>query len=132
MSSPNRKYGMLLALLVLPVFFFSVSGCMSIQGGQQSIADESKVSQIRKGKSTKVDIMNLFGEPGGKSFEENGDEVWVYMYTKTSVDPKTYIPIVGAFAGGASSKTNNLSIVFAKNGVVKSYSTNTAGVDTTH
>jgi outer membrane protein assembly factor BamE (lipoprotein component of BamABCDE complex) len=68
----------------------------------------------------------LFGAPNGKSFAENGDEIWTYTYSKTQVNAATYVPVVGLFAGGAQSDSSVLTVTFDRSGVVKSYGTQNA------
>jgi outer membrane protein assembly factor BamE (lipoprotein component of BamABCDE complex) len=100
-----------------------LAGCGGSQMGSSAVADPNKLSQIQKGVSREADIQVLFGAPNGKSFTENGDEVWSYSYNKTQVNAATYVPVVGLFAGGAQSDASVLTITFGKNGVVKAYGT---------
>ncbi|MBS1155129.1 MAG: hypothetical protein H6R07_1053 [Proteobacteria bacterium] len=50
--------------------------------------DESKISQIVKGKSTRKDVTALYGLPNGKYaypvIPAQGDEAYVYLYSQTS------------------------------------------------
>ncbi|WP_158923487.1 outer membrane protein assembly factor BamE [Acidisphaera sp. S103] len=103
-----------------------LAGCGGSQMGSSAVADPNKQAQIQKGVSREADIQMLFGAPNGKSFTENGDEVWTYSYSKTQVNAATYVPVVGMFAGGAQSDTSVLTVTFDRNGVVKAYGTENA------
>jgi outer membrane protein assembly factor BamE (lipoprotein component of BamABCDE complex) len=100
-----------------------LAGCGGSQMGSSAVADPNKLSQIQKGVSREADIQVLFGAPNGRSFSENGDEVWSYSYSKTQVNAATYVPVVGLFAGGANSDASVLTVTFDKKGVVKAYGT---------
>jgi outer membrane protein assembly factor BamE (lipoprotein component of BamABCDE complex) len=103
-----------------------LAACGGSQMGSSAVADPNKQSQIQKGVSREADIQMLFGAPNGKSFAENGDEIWTYVYSNTQVNAATYVPVVGLFAGGARSDTSVLKVTFDKNGVVKAYGTENA------
>lgn len=49
--------------------------------------DESKVAQIQKGKSTKADVIRIFGQPGGEYIApliaNQTDRALVYLYSQT-------------------------------------------------
>ena len=50
--------------------------------------DESKVSQIARGRSTINDVIALYGAPNGKYaypvIPSKGDEAYVYLYSQTT------------------------------------------------
>lgn len=108
--------------LFLVVLF---SGCArKTKVGQQF--DISKVSEIRKGKTTKRDILSLFGSPYSKG-QGGGFERWIYQYSE--------IKSGGMFAGyktmfGGSRTANHsfqsMTITF-KGNIVHDYNTHTVG-----
>jgi outer membrane protein assembly factor BamE (lipoprotein component of BamABCDE complex) len=122
-----RFFQSLAASVVAGALVVSVVGCGGRESGQKAIADQTKISQIQKGASTKADIQSLFGNPSGRSFGAAGDEVWTYRYQSTSVDPKTFIPLVGGFVGGATVQADTLIVSFGHDGLVKSYGVNKTG-----
>ncbi len=105
----------------------AIGGCAGTEGGQRQITDSSKIGQIQKGVSTKDSIRSAFGDPEGVSYEANGDEIWTYSYSRSSVTPATYVPVVGMFAGGATVKSSALVVTFDSRGVVKEYATDSTG-----
>ncbi len=46
-------------------------------------------------------------------------EVWSYSHLSVDVDGVTFIPIVGLFAGGATSHVNTYTAVFDQAGIVR-------------
>jgi outer membrane protein assembly factor BamE (lipoprotein component of BamABCDE complex) len=97
----------------------------------KTITDQSRVRQIQQGVSTRTDIVALFGQPGGKTFVSTlGDELWTYTFSSGQIDPKSYIPIVNAFSNGITAQATILSIIFDKNGIVKTHVTSTSGAST--
>lgn len=72
-----KKSSFSLSLLVL------ITGCAT--AGNPAVMDQSVVSQIEIGKSTKADIRRLLGEPTSSSvFQTAGQqhESWGYAYAK--------------------------------------------------
>ena len=49
----------------------------------------------------------------------SGDVTFQYMYVRATAKPATYIPIVGAFAGGANVQNQMVMVTFGPDGVVK-------------
>jgi hypothetical protein len=46
-------------------------------------------------------------------------ESWNYTHIDVDVNGATFIPIVGLFAGGATSKVNSFTVVFDDKGIVR-------------
>lgn len=94
-----------------------IMACVS--GGTKAITDAGVISQIEVGKSTKVEVKSLLGEPASVGWTDSGEEEWSYFYMRGTPRAASLIPVVGLFAGGTDMKTENLKIRFDKNGVVK-------------
>lgn len=115
-----------LAILLL------LTGCVS--SGNRSILDQERLDKITLNESTKADLKRLLGQPNSIS-KQSGNyspipgmppapglsnvEVWTYSYLSVDVDGATFIPIVGLFAGGATSKMNTYTAVFDETGIVR-------------
>jgi outer membrane protein assembly factor BamE (lipoprotein component of BamABCDE complex) len=93
-----------------------VAGCAS--WGNEQIRDQSVISQIQPGTTTKEEIRTLIGEPTEITFSDNGDETWKYVLSKTQMRASSFIPIVGLFTGGADMQSYTLTIRF-KDNIVK-------------
>ncbi len=125
-------YWMLVGIMLL------ISGCVS--SGNPSVRDEAATGQIKVGVTTKEDVLQLLGKPNsvGKwsgsltavtglpatspalplALNSNY-EVWSYSHISIETDAVTFIPIVGLFAGGATSSVSSLTIYFDDKGVVQ-------------
>lgn len=94
-------------------------GCVpSHEAGQRDIFDQSRISQIQKGTTTKDNIIVLFGQPAGTQFAANGDETWSYYYTLTTGTP--FVP------GSGKTSFTELIVTFDNRSIVKSYGTQNA------
>lgn len=100
--------GALLTIIVL-------SGCAST-AGNQSIKNETQqsiASKIMKGRTTKQDILQQFGEPTRKTTVDTNEDMWFYSIVNSNMSATSYIPIVGLFSNGTDMKSKNLTITFA-------------------
>lgn len=122
---------------ILAVLMLLVSGCVS--SGNPSVRDEAATGQIKAGVTTKEDVQKLLGKPNsvGKGFGNlaaatglpaaphaplalySNYEVWTYSHVSVETDAATFIPIVGLFAGGATSSVSSLIVYFDDKGVVQ-------------
>jgi outer membrane protein assembly factor BamE (lipoprotein component of BamABCDE complex) len=110
-------------VVLLLIIISFVAGCMSHQYGTK--LDSSKVSQIKKGVTTRVEVEALLGTPTQVFMIGEGRRTMSYSYTETSVhaNAASYIPVAGMFLGGATgeSQTQTLQIMISKSGVVEDY-----------
>ena len=104
------------AVLLLFITGF-VAGCASTSYGTK--IDRDKVSQIKKGVTTKAQVELLFGPPAYAGMAGDGRRMMTYNFTEGS--STQMIPVVGLFAGSASTHTQSLQIMISKSGVVEDY-----------
>ena len=91
-----------------------ITGCASV--GHK--LDESKVDQIKKGVTTRDQVVQLVGSPNQITRDGFGRVIFQYIYSRATTKASTFIPIVGAFAGGANVQTQMLMVTFDTNNVV--------------
>ncbi|TAH50522.1 MAG: outer membrane protein assembly factor BamE [Betaproteobacteria bacterium] len=91
--------------LVVAVFYLAVAGCAS----SGSKIEQSAVSQIKVGKTSKYEMLALFGSPLSQSFGSEGKltMLWHCVY-------------VGPF--GMGMEQQNLTVLFDQNDKVERYS----------
>ncbi|MBF1996491.1 hypothetical protein HW114_13975 [Serratia symbiotica] len=104
--------GALLTIIVL-------SGCAST-AGNQSIKNETQqsiASKIIKGRTTKQDILQQFGEPTRKTAVDSNEDMWFYSIMNSNMSAMSYIPIVGIFSNGTDMKSKALTVTFQRDKV---------------
>ena len=108
----NDRLAALAAVLV-------VAGCAS--AGNMALRDETEQSvggKIFEGKTTKKDVIALYGQPTSTTFTDGGNDIFTYRFAHATADGVSYVPIVGIFAGGANVRSKELVILFDKQDVV--------------
>jgi hypothetical protein len=91
-------------------------GCASVG---TPIATQN-IPKIRKGVTTEAELVQMFGPPLSKTTGSNGKTVEIWLHSSAQAKPATFIPIAGAFAGGATAQSEQLSATL-QNGRVENY-----------
>ena len=112
-----------------------------MSSGNPSVVDQDRISQIKLDISTKEDVRRILGQPNSMSRQSGSYstalglpstitltnvETWSYTHFNIDVDAATFIPIVGLFAGGATSNVNAFTVVFDDKGIVRHISSTQA------
>lgn len=92
-------------------------GCTTVQSTSGRDFDNSKVSQIVKGKTTSNDILEMFGRPAAKQPEMDDAERWSYYFVTTTNVFKDMLDTRSDITGYKKS----LNILFNKDKVVANY-----------
>ncbi len=87
-----------------------ITGCVTTLGHQ---IDQSAYSQIKKGVSTKEDVVELLGSPNQELENEDGTSSFIYSFTKVSS---------GIYGIGSGVDTQSATIKFNSKGIVISKS----------
>ncbi|MGD0017089.1 MAG: outer membrane protein assembly factor BamE [Verrucomicrobiia bacterium] len=90
-------------------------GCASV--GRK--LDQASVDRIQIGKTTRQDVLASLGSPDQLTRLGNSDVIFSYHYIHAAAKPESYIPIVGAFAGGANVQQQIVMITFGQDDIVK-------------
>ncbi|HNT35260.1 MAG TPA: outer membrane protein assembly factor BamE [bacterium] len=99
----SRRQRLVLCVAILPMMCFLL-GCFTMGKEFQ----EDSVRAIQQGKTSKNNVLNMFGAPGSKGIE-NGEETWTYShYQFRLLSFETW--------------AKDLTIRFDKAGIVNSYS----------
>ena len=83
--------------------------------------DASAVMKIEQGKTTEQEVYALLGKPMSSSIAQDGKKFLMYMHIKSQAKASSFIPVVGAFAGGADTQSDQVQI-WLENGVVSQIS----------
>jgi outer membrane protein assembly factor BamE (lipoprotein component of BamABCDE complex) len=92
-------------------------GCVA--SGVQVTEDQAK--QFEKGKATYQDVVAKLGQPNSTLMMGNGMRFISYSYVEAAARPATFIPIVGAFVGGADSRSNVVTFTFDDQGILTNF-----------
>lgn len=110
----------------------TLAGCVS--SGNPAVVDQDRVALVQLNVSTKDDVRRILGQPTSMSRQSGSYypipglppsnvmttvEAWSYSHMKVDVNGATFIPIVGLFAGGATSQINTFTVVFDDQGIVR-------------
>ena len=89
-----------------------------VSTGREAITDQGVVSRIEVGKTTKDEVTTLLGLPVAVYFHKPGEEEWNYPYLTAFPQATAFILVANAYSG-LNYKTRVLTVVFARDGVVK-------------
>jgi outer membrane protein assembly factor BamE (lipoprotein component of BamABCDE complex) len=100
----------------------ALAGCMST--GVEVRPDQT--ADFRNGVTTRADVLARLGAPTTQATLPDGSTMLVYAFSAAQARPASFIPIVGAFAGGADARSSMASFQFAPDGVLKSSSSSSS------
>ena len=95
-------------ILCAAVLAAVLAGCAS--SGVQ--VTEEQTSKFVKGKTTRSEVIQSLGPPGSQTKVSDGTTLISYTYAEMKTHPMTFVPFVGAFAGGADAHTHTVQLRF--------------------
>lgn len=84
---------------------------------------EEQASKFMRGQSTQSEVQAALGKPTMAMRNADGTRTLIYSYAHARTRGATFIPIVGAFAGGVDTRTNQATFTFDEGGKLLTYST---------
>lgn len=98
-----------------------MTGCMTTRYGVKM--DSCNINQIKKGVTTKSDIISLLGNPTNVVHMEDGEEALIYesYNEKAKSALADFFFGIGEDAGINVKETKRLTVVLNKDGIVKDY-----------
>ena len=94
-----------------------LAGCAT--AGRQ--IDQSKFSQIERGKTTRDQVKVILGEPQSLSMTSDGNTAFTYWNINVSPNGAAFIPLVGMFAGGPNIEQQTFMVTFGPDHTVKDF-----------
>ena len=85
--------------------------------------DSSALAGLRPGETTVAQAVAALGPPTGDIMHGNGVRMLIYSFAQSSFRPATFIPIVGAFAGGVDTRSNSATLIFKPDGTLDTTTT---------
>ncbi|MDE7174676.1 MAG: hypothetical protein K2N75_01315 [Helicobacter sp.] len=110
-------------MLCLGLCSLLIAGC-TYKAGNEILSKKTQgdfKKELIKGKTTKAQVIQMYGKPSGTQIEENGTETFLYSYIEGDHDATNHIPLVGSLLAKDEARSYNLWIYFTKKDVVKSY-----------
>lgn len=108
--------------IVALAFCILLSGCAS--SGNEKIRSETKEGleqQIQKGKSSKQNVQDLYGDPDEITFTDSGNEIWRFKHSLATSKPINFVPYANIFSHGMDVKNKIIVFIFDKKGIVQNY-----------
>ena len=102
---------------IIILFVIMLAGCASY-GKKINL---EAVQKIEQGTTTEQEVYALLGKPMSSSITPDGKKFLMYMHIKSQAKASSFIPVVGAFAGGADTQSDQVQI-WIENGVVSQIS----------
>ena len=104
--------------------------CAAKTGNQflEKTSNEQIEAYLVKGRTTKDQVRQGFGDPLDIDFLPNGLENWTYSFSRSEAKAINFVPYANLVYSGTNDTTRRLKILFSKNGTVESHAfTNSAG-----
>ena len=113
-------------ILVTFIAFAALCGGCASSGTK---VEQSALSKIIKGKTTKSEVIALLGNPMSAQLTGNGKEIDTWSYAQAQAKGRSFIPVVGAFVGGSDMKLQTFQVILNKNKVVEDYLWNDSNIE---
>lgn len=98
-------------------------GCVTKTGNMEleRTTPVSLDAVIKKNVTTATEIRNSLGNPLRVEYDSSGNEVWTYIFRKTDIKARTFIPIANLFSSEVDTSEKTLVIKFDTYKRVSSY-----------
>jgi len=104
--------------LFVTVALLAFTSCVSMG----TKVDQEKMAQFVKGKTTYTEVIQQLGKPTQSTMNSDGSRMVVYTYVQSQMRAANFIPIVGAFTGGADTENTSVTLNFDKDSLLTNYS----------
>jgi len=101
------------------IAMLTITACTSTTG---TTISEDRLAELKQRKATVPEVVAQFGQPNGSQLMPSGERVLMYSQQKVRMDPKAAIPVVGLFANESGYSAATVSLTFAVDGTLVSYS----------
>ncbi|WP_207000674.1 hypothetical protein [Trinickia mobilis] len=99
----------------------ALSLCVALAGCVSSGVEvkPEQTSDFRAGVTTRQEVISRLGTPTTQATLPDGSTMLVYSFSAAQARPASFIPILGAFVGGADARSSMVSFQFTPAGVLK-------------
>src|SRR5262245_9411860 len=109
--------GMIMRYVTVIAALFAFTACVSMG----TKVDQDKLAQFEKGKTTYAEVIQQLGKPTQSTLNADGSRRLLYTYMQSQAKAANFIPIVGAFTGGADTENTSVMLEFDQNSVLTNY-----------
>jgi outer membrane protein assembly factor BamE (lipoprotein component of BamABCDE complex) len=101
----------------------SLMGCVSKTGNMEieNTSPRTLDAIITKHVTSAAEIRGYLGSPLRTEVNQHGQEVWTYVFKKTDVKARTFIPIANLFSSEVDTNEKTIVITFDANKKVSDY-----------
>lgn len=89
---------------------------------------QEQVDKFERGKTTYTEVVAALGRPNANTMSADGNRIAVYSHSQAAARPETFIPIVGAFVGGADAQASTVLFRFNREGVLVDWQTSQSNI----
>jgi len=114
--------------LLVGITILLLSACSTVtdQHGSFAIMEKSNIQKLQKGKTTKKEIVQIFGQPDGEGVGTKGETVMVYHSYIIKNNSIVAVPVIGDLYmltknGGTYKKSANLELNLDKRNILQDY-----------
>jgi len=95
---------------------FILSGCVTV--GKK--VNQANINHIEKGRTTKAEVVELFGQPNNVSFNQDNHLIFTYIGSRANNTVWNFIPVVSTIHSKIDVKSQKLTITFLDD-IVQTY-----------
>jgi outer membrane protein assembly factor BamE (lipoprotein component of BamABCDE complex) len=105
------------------IIALSLAGCVTKTGSiELERTNPTTLDAVIKPRVTTAnEIRNYLGSPLRVEYNRSGNEVWTYVFKKTDIKARTFIPIANLFSSEVDTSEKTLVITFDGNRHVSDY-----------
>jgi outer membrane protein assembly factor BamE (lipoprotein component of BamABCDE complex) len=96
---------------------FMISACVTV--GKEVTPDQ--LAGFKNGETTYDEVVAKLGKPTSTSYMSNGQRTLSYIFAHSQARPAAFIPVVGAFVGGADTRSSHAFFIFNRDGKLQDY-----------
>lgn len=104
-----KRYAILILVILL------MSGCVTV--GRK--IDQSATDKIKKGETTREEVVASIGSPDQITRLSNGDMTFTYHYMRATPTPQSFIPVIGPLVSGSNVQNQTVIVTFGPDNIVK-------------
>ena len=112
------------------VFIIATVALLSCAGTIGTNISDDQIKSLEIGKTTVQEVRDALGKPNYETSSSTGTQTIVYIWGRSHIKTATFIPIVGLFAGGATTQGTAIVLSFDSGGKLERIDRSSSNTDT--